>query len=87
MASSSSPLKWTKEQLEMLLSLVDKMQGQDADKMDWQAVADELGGVFTRKQCREKYQNYVRPGLSTEKWTCYEYYLLAVGHSKYGKAW
>ena len=41
----------------------------------------------TPRQCRERYNNYLRPNLKREKWTPEEDSVLIKGYQKYGAQW
>lgn len=38
-------------------------------------------------QCREKWKNDLRPGLTKEPWSLQEEFMLALAHSKFGNCW
>jgi hypothetical protein len=53
---------------------------------DWTEVAKEMPGR-TARQCRERWNNYVNPEITTVPWTEEEELLLARKHSELGSRW
>lgn len=52
----------------------------------WKLIAQEMNGRTTR-QCRERYQNYLAPGLRCDPWTEDEDHLLEKLVSEHGFKW
>ncbi|OHS94628.1 hypothetical protein TRFO_11014 [Tritrichomonas foetus] len=73
--------KFTKEEDEKLLSLV-KQYGKSC----WNFVAQNMNGL-TARQCRERYKDYLSPGIRNEVWTLEEEKLLQQKYSEYGPKW
>jgi hypothetical protein len=54
---------------------------------DWALVARHMGGGRTTRQCRERWQNYLRPGIVNGPWTKEEEDLLVLKYSEIGPLW
>ena len=52
--------------------------------MTWQEVAEELGCDRTGKQCRDRWQNYLRPGIKKGGWTSVEEELIQDMYTTFG---
>ena len=48
--------------------LTTKIDGDPSD-YKWPEVAAQLGTGRTGKQCRERWRNYLRPGIQKGRWT------------------
>jgi hypothetical protein len=46
-----------------------------------------MGGGRTTRQCRERWQNYLRPGIQNGPWTKAEEDLLVQKHAELGPVW
>lgn len=73
--------KFTKEEDQKLLSLVNQY-----GKNCWSFVAQNMDGL-TARQCRERYQDYLTPGIRNEVWTSEEELLLQQKVAEYGQKW
>lgn len=73
--------KFSKEEDEVLKNMV-KIYG--AKK--WSRIASMIPGR-TPRQCRDRYANYLAPGVSSSEWTLNEDKLLAEKFSEYGSQW
>jgi hypothetical protein len=72
---------WSKEEDELLLSLVD----QYGITM-WSKVSEALR-VRSGKQCRERYHNHLDPAVKKGSWSAEEDNLILSLQKKYGNAW
>lgn len=66
---------------ELLIRLVG-----DEDFPNWKEISMSLYGR-TPRQCRERYQHYLAPGISKDPWTKDEDELIISLYSKYGPNW
>lgn len=73
--------KFTKEEDQKLINLVNQY-----GKNCWSFVAQNMDGL-TARQCRERYQDYLSPGIRNEVWTCEEDELLQQKVAEYGQRW
>jgi len=78
---------WSHEEDKALLEIV-RSQG----KMVWGQVADKLKEKLphsnkTGKQCRERYRNYVDPGLYKKEWSKSDKIIFLLLHKQYGNHW
>jgi hypothetical protein len=53
---------------------------------EWSRIAREITGRSAR-QCRERWQNYLRPDINNAAWTKEEEDLLVAKYSEYGPCW
>lgn len=53
---------------------------------DWKTIST-LMGTRSPRQCRERYINYLAPGLANDKWTSQEDQLLIEKQKLFGKKW
>jgi hypothetical protein len=74
--------KFTKADDLRLRSLVRELGTQD-----WALVARRMGGGRTTRQCRERWQNYLRPDIKNGPWTKEEEDLLVQKHAEFGPLW
>eukprot|EP00884_Botryococcus_braunii_P020877 jgi/Botrbrau1/7473/Bobra.0095s0011.1 len=72
---------WLPEEDEKLASLVDR-HGQRV----WSYIAQHFPGRIG-KQCRERWNNQLRPGIRRDAWTPEEEEQLVVAHQKMGNCW
>lgn len=72
---------FTKEEDQLINSFV-KLIGT----RKWAFIAKHVSGR-TAKQCRDRYMNYLKPGLSKNEWTKKEDKSLLELHQKYGPKW
>jgi hypothetical protein len=83
--SSHSPIKahakFSPEEDQQLKSLVD-LHGSK----DWRMIAEQLGTKNPR-QCKERWLNYLNPGLSMAQWTIEEELLLLEKYRELGPRW
>lgn len=73
--------KFTPEEDEQLRRLVEE---NGAHK--WDYIATSMPGR-TGRQCRDRYQNYLCPGISRDEWTAEEERLLIEKHAEFGSHW
>ena len=73
--------KFTPEEDQQLRMLVEE---NGAHK--WDYIAASMPGR-TGRQCRDRYQNYLCPGISRDEWTQEEERLLLEKHAEYGPQW
>ena len=73
--------KFTKEEDEKLIELVG-----DKKFPNWNEVAQQMPGKSTR-QCRERYNNYLAPGIVQKPWTKEEDELVISLVKKHGSNW
>jgi hypothetical protein len=78
----SGPRVWTKEEDQMLLSLVKGMRMP----MKWSVVAQSMPDR-TGKQCRERYVNHLNPRLKTSDWSPVEDATVFHLYSTIGSHW
>jgi hypothetical protein len=84
---------WEESELDALVAAVTAYQGSGATpkvdwkEVDWKKIASWVSGRRA-KQCKEKWANSLRPGLSLkEGWTLQEDYVLITAHSRLGTKW
>ena len=73
--------RFTKEEDEKLLKIVSII-----GTYNWQAISDFMGN-FTTRQCRERYNNYLKPGLNKAPFTPEEDKMLIEKVAVFGKKW
>jgi myb proto-oncogene protein len=56
----------------------------DPFKCKWPEVADHLGSGRTGKQCRDRWLNYLRPGIKKGDWSKEEEVLLEEMYAAFG---
>jgi hypothetical protein len=54
---------------------------------NWRQIADKMGGGRTTRQCRERWQNYLRRDIINGPWTAEEEELLVEKYGEYGPIW
>jgi hypothetical protein len=54
---------------------------------NWRQIADKMGGGRTTRQCRERWQNYLRRDIVNGPWTAEEERLLVEKYAEYGPIW
>ena len=81
LAESSQRTRFTKEEDERLKQLVSYQ-----DPPNWNDIARYMHHR-TARQCRERYNNYLRPTLTNGPWTEEEDYLLTSLYEKHGPKW
>ena len=72
---------WTEEEDLLLVSMVEEFGPKD-----WSLIAEQFwsrGG----KQCRERWHNHLRYGVTKEPWRIEEEWLLALGVKAFGNKW
>ena len=74
-------VKFTPEEDEKLRKLV----GESVD-IDWGKIAAQLPNR-NQRQCRERWQNYLNPSLSTREWTQVEDDMVVEKFNEYGPHW
>ncbi|KAH7290486.1 hypothetical protein KP509_30G050500 [Ceratopteris richardii] len=79
--ASSSRGPWTPEEDRYLKQLVE----QYGDKK-WSVIAQHMEGRIG-KQCRERWQNHLRPDIKRDGWTLEEEQLLIALHRQLGSKW
>ena len=72
---------FTNEEDELLLSLI-----KDEKTIDWFLISKKIIGR-TARQCRDRYNNYLKPTVINEKWTLEEDTKLCQKVEKYGQKW
>ncbi|KAI4374863.1 hypothetical protein MLD38_012806 [Melastoma candidum] len=72
---------WTKEEDNLIVQLVE----QHGEK-HWALIAKSLPGRIG-KQCRERWNNYLKPGIVRTPWTEQEDLILIEAHGQYGNKW
>ncbi|KAI4377991.1 hypothetical protein MLD38_015537 [Melastoma candidum] len=72
---------WTKEEDDLIVHLVE----QHGEK-HWALIAKSLPGRIG-KQCRERWNNYLKPGIVRTPWTEQEDLILMEAHGQYGNKW
>ena len=80
-AETSQRTRFTKEEDELLKQLVNSQE-----QPNWNEVARYMK-KRTARQCRERYNNYLRPNLVNGPWTKEEDDLLIELYEKYGPKW
>lgn len=73
--------RFTKEEDELLKQLADSQESPN-----WNSIACHMKNR-TGRQCRERYNNYLRPNLVNGTWTHEEDELLLTLYEKYGPKW
>ena len=72
---------WTKEEDLLLVAMVEEFGAKD-----WSLIAEHFwmrGG----KQCRERWHNHLRNGVTKEPWSLEEEWILALGVKAFGNRW
>ncbi|KAK8870693.1 hypothetical protein M9Y10_008580 [Tritrichomonas musculus] len=77
----SKKFKFTKSEDTQLYNLV-KLYGEN----DWRTIADQMP-YRTPRQCRERWTNYVNPGLNKKPWSISEDMCLLMKHHDFGNKW
>ena len=80
--------KFTESEDQRLRHIVDAVHKGvgNTQKVDWTTVS-HLMGTRTARQCRERYINYLTPGLKNGAWSEDEENLLSEMYEKYGPKW
>ncbi|GLJ45383.1 hypothetical protein SUGI_0955340 [Cryptomeria japonica] len=73
--------QWTPAEDSLLLHMVEKYGQQQ-----WARIATNLPGR-RGKQCRERWQNHLRPDIKREEWSLEEECLLVKLHKQFGNKW
>ncbi|KAL8129931.1 hypothetical protein V2J09_019086 [Rumex salicifolius] len=73
--------QWTEEEDSALIELV-----EDHGLRKWALIAEKLLGR-TGKQCRERWQNHLRPDIKKDSWTEEEEMVLVQAHQLFGNKW
>lgn len=60
---------------------------KDNGKKTWTSVAEELGTNKNARQCRDRWENYLKPELKNRNWTDEEDLLLMEKYQEYGPLW
>eukprot|EP01035_Chromulina_nebulosa_P028666 gene28666-37889_t len=81
--NKSSKLAWKAEEDAKLIQLVETY-GTDGR---WSHIAAEMMGVRTGKQCRERYNNHLRPEITKQSFTKEEDEMLFKLQKQYGNQW
>lgn len=74
-------IKFTRDEDERLTNIIEKIGTQD-----WELIAHEMKNR-TPRQCRERWINYISPGLSNGPWTADEDKLLDELYTEFGSRW
>lgn len=74
-------VKFTPEEDDKLIRLIDLMGTRD-----WEAISIEMK-VRSPRQCRDRWNNYLSPSLTSQPWTEEEDKLLDKLYNKYGSRW
>lgn len=74
--------KFSPQEDEFLKKVVDNL-----GTSDWNAVSRAFGNVRTPRQCRERWKNYLSPGLNKAPWTDEEDQLLFQLYQQFGAQW
>jgi hypothetical protein len=72
---------WTKEEDEVLRSMVDEHGARN-----WSTIAAALPGRIG-KQCRERWHNHLDPNIRKEKWSTEEDRIILTMHRDFGNKW
>ncbi|KAH6779843.1 Homeodomain-like protein [Perilla frutescens var. hirtella] len=72
---------WSKEEDSLLVELV----GKSGEKK-WSEIAERLPGRMG-KQCRERWNNHLKPEINKAAWTDEEEKILINAHAEYGNKW
>ncbi|KAI4369896.1 hypothetical protein MLD38_018291 [Melastoma candidum] len=72
---------WTRQEDELIVVLV----GRHGEKQ-WSMIAKSLPGRIG-KQCRERWNNYLKPGIVRTPWTDQEDSILIEAHQHFGNKW
>ena len=78
----SRKFKFSETEDREILSLV----GDDPNSVNWDIISAKLGNR-TPRQCKDRYNMYLAPGLNKTQWTFEEDNLLILLVSKLGKRW
>lgn len=74
--------RFSKKEDELLRQLVNEQRG----KIDWKYISGIMNGR-TARQCRERYNDYLRPNILNGIWTDEEDQLLIQLYEKFGPRW
>ena len=79
---------WSAKEDSTLPKLVQKHTNNETMLTQWSIVAKELGTKRTGKQCRERWLNHLRPGITRNKmWDATEEHSLVLLHKQIGNRW
>lgn len=80
--------RWTPQEEAQLERLVSSNQDSPSRSIDWKWVAANLSGIGrTAHQCRQRWEQQLRPGLNRDPWTAEEDARLLQLRSEVGNAW
>ncbi|GKY94210.1 hypothetical protein MPSEU_000386900 [Mayamaea pseudoterrestris] len=79
-------MKWSKEEDERLVKIVGTTI-DDPMQCKWPNVAKCMGNGRTAKQCRDRWLNYLRPGIKKGSWSSEEEMLLSDMYDSFGPKW
>ncbi|OHT15412.1 Myb-like DNA-binding domain containing protein [Tritrichomonas foetus] len=77
---------FTLEEDEKLKQLVEDNINDDNQKIAWGIICKEMYGRNAR-QCKERWEKYLSPEISNDKWTNEEDLLLIVKYKEFGSRW
>ncbi|EAY23352.1 Myb-like DNA-binding domain containing protein [Trichomonas vaginalis G3] len=77
---------FTKEDDETLKSIINKYFQNDLRNINWNFVALHMANK-NRRQCKDRYINYLRDGLNNEKFSAEENFLLLTKVEEFGHRW
>ncbi|CAB9502394.1 Myb-related protein A [Seminavis robusta] len=79
---------WTTTEDLALRRLVEGHNFDDPSmKSHWQQIAETLKSGRNGKQCRDRYQNHLRPEIKKGKWTHEEEHMIREMHKSFGTKW
>lgn len=80
--NNKQKVRFSKKEDDLLRTLVNNQK----DRVNWKTISQIMNGR-TPRQCRERYNDYLRPNILNGKWTDEEDQLLLKLHEKLGSQW
>lgn len=77
---------FTKEDDEKLKSIIEKYYQNDLRKINWSFVSFQMSNK-NKRQCKDRYVNYLRDGINCDKFSPEENYLLRCKVDEIGHKW
>ena len=93
--SKKQKYNWSKNEDELLISLVNSSKFTNYGRIQWESIAKELNQqlhlhdsyIRLSKHCRERWVNHLNPEMKRDKWTLKEDYNLFEKYMEYPQKW